>query len=627
MTERAVTGISHGEMPISGALGVPNPVNRRQMSRSKRQERLGRALWCIALLASASCASARAVKLTGPKRIVSGMAPPHPAEHETASECLSRINSALVVTTAAWPTFADPVPTTCDALGRALEPELTTRMSSVLARIRDDYLLAECKGAAPGMRRPRNAQLVAESTVSMTQRWSSRANREPAIAQRSGQFLYVATRGTLQALDLSRPSAPRVVGRAALDGEQTQLLVHGHRLLAIARVHGKAPQTSCEPGTACDFAEGRGTLLSLFELEDRARPRLLEQLALSGDFTYGAIVGSVAHLVTDDTASNRIGLRFEPSPPAAGALAVRRAMAELHAANSLAIAEATPTARLPGISRRTRSGELAPFEPTCSAYTVTHGAELQSILSFDLETGSLARTLLEAPFGSAELVGGELALEPPRPANPNRGSPTRSYRFSLSSGPATLASSTPSPPAPSPVLEGVGVGAAIPLDPNHTLALRCEPTSLTVAGASVTDSRVLIRVLGSEASGAASPVPEASVVPPSDPANWSAQSYSFGYFPEQRLLAIASDPYVATTNIARQSPSVLHLFAISSRNVAPLAVIRHVPFALSRTQEARPEHVFLERGLLFDVTEEALYVWNPARPTVTATRVPLTRAP
>ena len=107
----------------------------------------------------------------------------------------------------------------------------------------------------------------------------------------------------------------------------------------------------------------------------------------------------------------------------------------------------------------------------------------------------------------------------------------------------------------------------------------------------------------------------------------SAQSYSFGYFPAQRLLAITSDPYVPTTDIAQQSPSVLNLFAVSTRAVTPLAVIRHAPFALPRTEEPRPEVVFLERGRLFDVTEEALYVWNPARPTVGATRVPLTVAP
>ncbi|HKO50752.1 MAG TPA: hypothetical protein VJV79_23695, partial [Polyangiaceae bacterium] len=123
------------------------------------------------------------------------------------------------------------------------------------------------------------------------------------------------------------------------------------------------------------------------------------------------------------------------------------------------------------------------------------------------------------------------------------------------------------------------------------------------------------------------PVHEAIVVPPSDPFAWSAQDYSFGYFAPQRLLAIASDPYVPTTDIAQQSSSVLSLFAISRRGVSPLAVIRHTPFTLSRTDEPRPEAVFIERGLLFDVTEEALYVWNPAHPTATATRVPLAAAP
>jgi hypothetical protein len=61
--------------------------------------------------------------------------------------------------------------------------------------------------------------------------------------------------------------------------------------------------------------------------------------------------------------------------------------------------------------------------------------------------------------------------------------------------------------------------------------------------------------------------------------------------------------------------------------VTPLAVIQHAPFALPRTDDPRPEAVFVERGLLFDVTEEALYVWNPAKPNVAVTRVPLSAAP
>jgi len=586
--------------------------------------KLGRALSCITLLAHAACTSASAVKLGGSLRIVSTAKTPASAEAEAeaevSSECAALLDAEQAARPAAWPTFdAPPVATSCDALGRALEPELLTRMSSVLERIRDEYLVAGCRGADAGWRGSRTTNLVQEYSLSMTERWSSRASAEPGLAQRSGQFLYVAAHDTLQALDLSRPSAPRVVGRAALDGERTQLLVHGHRLLAIARRRANALPAYCEPGTACDFAQDRGTLLSLFELEDRAQPRLLQQLVLSGDFAYGVLVGSIAHLVTDDTASNRLGLRFEPKPPAAGAAAVRRAMAELHAANSLAIARAEPAARLPSISRRAGSGAFAPFEPPCSAYTVTHGAELQSILSFDLETGSLARTLLEAPFGHAELVLGELALDPPRP-NPSRAGRISAYRFSLSRAPAALASGTPSPPGRRPVVWGPD--AEIPLDARRTLVLRCDVTHPVIGEAYATDSELRVRVLGDEPP-AALPVPDARVLPASDPFAWSAQDYSFGYFPAQRLLAIASDPFVPTTYLAQQSPSVLSLFAVSTRAVTPLAVIQHAPFALSRTEEPRPETVFVDRGLLFDVTEEALYVWNPARPTVPATRVPL----
>jgi hypothetical protein len=300
-------------------------------------------------------------------------------------------------------------------------------------------------------------------------------------------------------------------------------------------------------------------------------------------------------------------------------------MAELHAANSIAIARAEPAARLPSISRRAGDGAFAPFEPPCTAYTVTHGAELQSILSFDLETGSLARTLLEAPFGSAELVSGRLALDPPR-EHRSRAGRTSAYRFSLSRAPATLAlGTTPSSPgSPSAVW---GADGEIPLDPRHTLALHCQSTNVTINDAYALDSELRARVLGGEEPGSALPRLEARVVPASDPFAWSAQDYSFGYFAPQRLLAIVSDPYVPTRDIAQQSPSVLSLFAVSTRGVAPLAVIRHEPFAVSRTDEPRPEAVFVERGLLFDVTEEALYVWNPALPSVQATRIPLSTAP
>src|SRR6187551_823599 len=132
------------------------------MGSSKRQgERLSRAFSCLALLGSAACTSASAVKLSGPTRIVSGVTAPDPAATETTSECAALREAALAPTPTAWPTFADPpVPTSCDALGRALGPELTTRMSHVLARSRDDYLLAACQGADPGQHPWRTTHLV-----------------------------------------------------------------------------------------------------------------------------------------------------------------------------------------------------------------------------------------------------------------------------------------------------------------------------------------------------------------------------------------------------------------------------------------------------------------------------------
>ncbi|HKO50549.1 MAG TPA: hypothetical protein VJV79_22655, partial [Polyangiaceae bacterium] len=469
------------------------------MSRRKRQgEQLGRVISCLALLSNAACTSTNAVKLAGPARLVTGATTPVSTETDVTPECRALLDADSAAPPAAWPSFADrPVPMSCDALGRALEPELATRMSSVLNRIRDEYLIAGCQGADAGQHHSRTISAILEMSTSLTERWSSSAQKRPAMAQRNGHLLYVAAYDTLQVLDLSRPSAPRFVGRATLDGVRTQLLVHGHRLLAIARLRADARPAFCEPGTACDFADDRGTLLSLFELQASAQPRLLEQLALSGDFSFGALVGSVAHLVTNDTASNRLGLRFEPNPPAAGAAAVRRAMGELHAANSRAIAGAAPTARLPGISRRTGSGAFAPFEPPCSAYAVTHGAEIQSILSFDLQTGSLARALLEAPFGRAELVSGELALDPPRP-NPSRTN-RAAYRFVLSRAPAVLAPDTPSPPFPTPVVWVAE--ATIPFDSSHSLALRSESTLVTVGEAVAVDSRLRVSVLGGEAPG------------------------------------------------------------------------------------------------------------------------------
>ncbi|HYP97412.1 MAG TPA: beta-propeller domain-containing protein [Polyangiaceae bacterium] len=600
------------------------------MSRWRRGgQQLVPVLSCLALVSNAACTSTSVVKLRGSTRIVASAPTSAPAEVEFSPECAALIDHAHEALPVVWPSFDDaPATMTCDALGRALEPELAARMSRLIDRARDEYLLAGCRGAEPGNRGPLTVTLESNYGISLTERWSSRAPGEPAIDQQSGQFLYVAAHDTLQALDLSRSRAPRVVGHASLDGSRPQLLLHGHRLLAITRPRAEPRPTHCEPGTACEFAIERGTLLSLFELQDRAHPRLLEQLALSGDFAYAVLVGSVAHLVTDDTASNRLGLRFDPKPPAAGAPAIRRAMAELHAANSLAIARAEPAARLPGVSRRTANGTFTPFEPACSAYTVTHGSELQSILSFDLETSSLARTLLEAPFGTAQLISGELALDPPRPANPDGAPPPNGYRFALSHAPAKFARSAPLPPRRPAVWGG---HAEIPLDPHHTLDVRSEFTNLTIGDAYAVDSLVRIRVLGDEPGaalrGTAPPVPEARVVPPSDPFGWSAQSYSFGYFPAPRLLSIASDPLEATTDITKQSPSVLSVFAVSSRAVTPLTVIRHYPFALPRTDEPRPEAVFIERGMLYDVTEEAVYVWDPSRPTLAPTRIAFAATP
>jgi hypothetical protein len=122
---------------------------------------------------------------------------------------------------------------------------------------------------------------------------------EPDLVKSNGSTLFVVRSDTLFTVDV-RGRKPTVAGSLQLPlGGSYELLLHGDRLLVLAR-GGFVAIDMPQPGSAAGGGMGYRPSSSLIEVDvsDVSAPRILRSLALDADYVSARLVGTVARIVT-----------------------------------------------------------------------------------------------------------------------------------------------------------------------------------------------------------------------------------------------------------------------------------------------------------------------------------------
>jgi hypothetical protein len=144
---------------------------------------------------------------------------------------------------------------------------------------------------------------------------------EADIVKSDGHYLYLTRGGALRILEAWPAEELRQISQVPLQGVAKSLFVEGDRALvyvseqaASSSPNGQRRSTACTYGYDCDFAgDGTRTRLALFDISDRAQPRLLREIAASGSLLAARRIGNAVHTVVSDAAIRFDGLRYTPA--------------------------------------------------------------------------------------------------------------------------------------------------------------------------------------------------------------------------------------------------------------------------------------------------------------------------
>jgi uncharacterized secreted protein with C-terminal beta-propeller domain len=128
---------------------------------------------------------------------------------------------------------------------------------------------------------------------------ASRTNNQVAgvdeadIGQTDGRYVYLAMNGALRIVEAMKP---RVVSSTRLSGSARELFVQGDR--AVVYTSSGTPRARCTYGYDCQFAgDGSSTRVLVFDIANRAKPRLVREIQLSGSLMAARRIGNAVHTV------------------------------------------------------------------------------------------------------------------------------------------------------------------------------------------------------------------------------------------------------------------------------------------------------------------------------------------
>ncbi len=227
---------------------------------------------------------------------------------------------------------------------------------------------------------------------------------EADIVKTDGRYVYLAANGALR---IVAAMDPKVLSVTRIPGTVRELFVEGDR--AAVYSSSAAPAKRCTYGYDCRFAgDGTSTRITVLDLADRARPKVVRTIELSGSLMASRRIGHAVHtVVADGDAERPLYTTWPDDLQTCGTEEkfVRAKFAELVRDNTEKIrrsARSMPTLRDGGLQYPLCGGLLRTASGDGNAFT--------TIVSFDLSrddeapTSSMIQSRPGAVFASADAL-------------------------------------------------------------------------------------------------------------------------------------------------------------------------------------------------------------------------------
>lgn len=119
---------------------------------------------------------------------------------------------------------------------------------------------------------------------------------EADFVKTDGRYVYVASHGALRIIEAMNP---RVLSTTRLEGNVREMFVEGDRAVVYSSSPGGRPR--CTYGYDCVFAgDGTATTILVLDVANRAAPRKVRSIDLSGSLMAARRVGNTVHTVVAD---------------------------------------------------------------------------------------------------------------------------------------------------------------------------------------------------------------------------------------------------------------------------------------------------------------------------------------
>ncbi|WP_394836673.1 beta-propeller domain-containing protein [Pendulispora rubella] len=219
---------------------------------------------------------------------------------------------------------------------------------------------------------------------------------EADFVKNDGHYIYTATGSALHIVEAWPATSMREVGKVSLEGTPLKLFVAGDRALVYSSVQQQQPargsrsmpsggSSACTYGYGCDFSgDGTATTLSLFDITDRAHPKLLRAIKSSASLIAARRIGNAVHTVLGQRAfvpSYRLSpMGYAPTSEAD----VERAFAALKVENEKDMASLSMKDQLPTLDTGGGVGAITQLLQS----TVPDGVAFTTVLSLDIANDS-----------------------------------------------------------------------------------------------------------------------------------------------------------------------------------------------------------------------------------------------
>lgn len=145
-------------------------------------------------------------------------------------------------------------------------------------------------GAGSGHARVRSAHSVSHTNNQVA------GVDEADIVKTDGKYVYLAMNGALRIVEALKP---HVVSTTRLPGQAREMFVKGDRAVVYTSSAGARPR--CTYGYDCQFAgDGSHTRILVFDISNRAAPKQVRRIDLSGSLMAARRIGNTVHTVVAD---------------------------------------------------------------------------------------------------------------------------------------------------------------------------------------------------------------------------------------------------------------------------------------------------------------------------------------